>query len=151
MSIKIKVSGIQSVISGLADYSNEIQKEVASEIQDWAKRTVADAQRDVPFKTGDLKSTIRDVVGADRLTWIVKVGGINGVNYAPYVVFGTGTFVSDSFLQEYGLVKYASDFKGKGIREVNLPMRDFLYRNARTEFEKTFQNIKKILENNRNL
>jgi hypothetical protein len=149
--IKVKVSGIQAVISGLADYSNEIQKEVANEIQDWAKRTVADAQRDVPVDTGDLKSTIRDVVGADRLTWIVKVGGINGVNYAPYVVFGTGTFVSNSFLQEYGLVKYASDFKGKGIREVNLPMRDFLYRNARTEFEKTFQNIKKILENNRNL
>jgi hypothetical protein len=150
MSIKVKVSGIQAVISGLEKYSNEIQKEVAHEIQDWAKRTVADAQRDVPFKTGDLKSTIRDVVGADQLTWIVKVGGINGVNYAPYVVFGTGTFVSDSFLQEYGLVKYAADFKGKGIREVNLPMRDFLYRNARTEFEKTFQNIKKILENTRN-
>ena len=149
--IKVKVSGIQAVISGLDDYSNEIQKEVANEIQDWAKRTVADAQRDVPFKTGDLKSTIRDVVGADRLTWIVKVGGINGVNYAPYVVFGTGSMVDQSFLQQFGLVQYASQFRGKGIREVNLPMRDFLYRNARTEFEKTFQNIKKILENNRNL
>jgi len=151
MSIKIKVSGIQSVISGLADYSNEIQKEVANEIQDWANRTEAAAKRDVPRDTNALANSIRSVVGADRLTWIVKVGGINGVNYAPYVVFGTGTFVSDTFLQEYGLVKYASDFKGKGIREVNLPMRDFLYRNARTEFEKTFQNIKKILENNRNL
>ena len=146
MGIKIKVSGVQAVISGLDQYSNEVQKLVASEIQDWAKRTVADAQRDVPVKTGDLKGTIRDVVGADRLTWIVKAGGINGVNYAPYVEFGTGSFVDQSFLQQYGLVQYASQFRGKGIREVNLPMRTFLYANARTEFQKTFENIKKILE-----
>jgi hypothetical protein len=119
---------------------------VASEIQDWAKRTVADAQRDVPVDTGALKSTIRDVVGADRLTWIVKAGGINGVNYAPYVEFGTGTKVNQTFLQEYGLISYADDFRGKGIREVNLPMQTFLYANARTEFQKTFENIKKILE-----
>jgi hypothetical protein len=146
MGIKVKVSGVQAVISGLDQYSNEVQKLVASEIQDWAKRTVADAQRDVPVDTGALKSTIRDVVGADRLTWIVKAGGINGVNYAPYVEFGTGTKVNQTFLQEYGLVSYADDFRGKEIREVNLPMRTFLYANARTEFQKTFENIKKILE-----
>lgn len=146
MGIKIKVSGVQAVISGLDQYSNEVQKLVANEIQDWAKRTVADAQRDVPVDTGALKSTIRDVVGADRLTWIVKAGGINGVNYAPYVEFGTGTKVNQTFLQEYGLISYADDFRGKGIREVNLPMQTFLYANARTEFQKTFENIKKILE-----
>jgi len=100
----------------------------------------------VPVDTSALKSSIRDVVGSDRLTWIVKVGGINGVNYAPYVVFGTGALVDQSFLQQFGLVQYASQFRGKGEKQVNLPMRDFLYRNARTEFEKTFQNIKKILE-----
>ena len=144
--LKVKVTGINVLLSGLDQYSNEIQKQAAKEIQDWAKRTVADAQRDVPVDTGDLKSSIRDVVGADRLTWIVKVGGINGVDYAPYVVFGTGALVDQSFLQQFGLVQYASQFRGKGEKQVNLPMRDFLYRNARTEFEKTFQNIKKILE-----
>ena len=144
--LKVKVTGINVLLSGLDQYSNEIQKQATKEIQDWAKRTVADAQRDVPVDTGALKSSIRDVVGADRLTWIVKVGGINGVNYAPYVVFGTGALVDQSFLQQFGLVQYASQFRGKGEKQVNLPMRDFLYRNARTEFEKTFQNIKKILE-----
>jgi hypothetical protein len=144
--LKVKVTGINLLLSGLDQYSNEIQKQAAKEIQDWAKRTVADAQRDCPVITGDLKGTIRDVVGADSLTWIVKVGGINGVDYAPYVVFGTGALVDQSFLQQFGLVQYASQFRGKGEKQVNLPMRDFLYRNARTEFEKTFQNIKKILE-----
>ena len=147
MSIKVKVSGINALISGLDQYSEQIQLKIQDEVKDWANRVEADAKRDTPVDTGALKNSIRAVLGANGLTWIVKVGGINGVNYAPYVVFGTGSFVNQAFLQEYGLVQYASQFKGKGERTVNLPMRDFLYRNARTEFEKTFQNIKKIIAN----
>ena len=147
MSIKVKVSGINALISGLDQYSEQIQLKIQDEVKDWANRVEADAKRDTPVDTGALKNSIRAVLGANGLTWIVKVGGINAVNYAPYVVFGTGSFVNQAFLQEYGLVQYASQFKGKGERTVNLPMRDFLYRNARAEFEKTFQNIKKIIAN----
>jgi hypothetical protein len=147
MSIKVKVSGINLVLSGLDKYSEDVQKLVAEEVKDWADRTEAKAKQDVPVDTGALKSSIRAVGNPNRLSWSVKVGGINGVNYAPYVVFGTGSFVNQSFLQEFGLVQYASQFKGAGIKEVNLPMRDFFFKNARTEFEKTFQNIKKLLEN----
>lgn len=147
MSIKVKVSGINALISGLDQYSEQIQLKIQDEVKDWANRVEADAKRDTPVDTGALKNSIRAVLGANGLTWIVKVGGINGVNYAPYVVFGTGTGVDEAFLQEFGLVKYASDFKGNGERLVILPMRDFLYRNARTEFQKTFQNIKKIIAN----
>lgn len=149
MSIKVKVSGVNALISGLDKFEDEIQLAVQEEIKDWALRTEADAIRDSPVKTGDLKGSIRSVIGANGLTWIVKVGGINGVNYAPYVVFGTGGFVDKNFLQEYGLVQYASQFKGKGVREVNLPMRDFLYRNARLEFDKSLQEIKKIIAKSR--
>lgn len=146
MSIKVKVSGINLVLSGLDKYSEDVQKLVAEEVKDWADRTEAKAKQDVPIDTGALKGSIRAVGNPNRLSWSVKVGGINGVNYAPFVVFGTGSFVDQSFLQEFGLVQYASQFKGSGVKQVNLPMRDFLFRNARTEFEKTFQNIKKILE-----
>ena len=147
MSIKVKVSGINALISGLDQYSEQIQLKIQDEVKDWANRVEADAKRDTPVDTSALKNSIRAVLGANGLTWIVKAGGINGVNYAPYVVFGTGSFVNQAFLQEYGLVQYASQFKGKGERTVNLPMRHFLYLNARTEFEKTFQNIKKIISN----
>ena len=149
MSIKVKVSGINALIQGLDKYEDQIQLAVQDEINDWAKRLEAVAKRDVPVKTGDLKNSIRAILGANGLTWIVKAGGINGVNYAPYVEFGTGSFVSDTFLQEYGLVSYASDFKGKGVKEVNLPMRSFLYKNARLEFDKSLQEIKKILAKSR--
>ena len=146
MGIKVKISGINAVLSGLDDYSNEIQRKVSEEVQDWAKRTEADAIRDVPVVTGDLRGSIRSVLGANGLTWIVKAGGINGVDYAPYVEFGTGTFVDQGFLQQYGLIQYASQFKGRGERQVNLPQRTFLYRNAAEELTKTITEIKKILE-----
>ena len=146
MGIKVKISGINAVLSGLDDYSNEIQRKVSEEVQDWAKRTESDAIRDVPVDTGDLRGSIRAVLGANGLTWIVKAGGINGVDYAPYVEFGTGAFVDKGFLQQYGLIQYASQFKGRGERQVNLPQRTFLYRNAADELTKTITEIKKILE-----
>jgi hypothetical protein len=146
MGIKVKISGVNLVLSGLDQYSKDVQNLVQEEVRDWAERVESDAKRDTPVKTGDLKNSILAVLGANGLTWIVKVGGINGVNYAPFIVFGTGSFVDDAFLQQYGLVSYAAQFKGAGIREVNLPMRDFLYRNSAIEFEKTFQNIKRLLK-----
>lgn len=147
MGIKVSVSGVNLLLQGLDQYSNEVQKKVAEEVKDWADRVESKAKQDVPVKTGDLKGSIRAVGNPNRLSWAVKAGGINGVNYAPFVALGTGTFVDQAFLQEYGIVAYAAQFRGKGERLVNLPMRDFFFKNARTEFEKTFQNIKKLLEN----
>lgn len=146
MGVKVEVRGVDILLRGLDQYSENAQKIVQAEVRDWAERTEADAKRDVPVDTGALKNSIRSVLGANGLTWIVKVGGTNNVDYAPYIVFGTGSYVDEAFLQQYGLVTYAAQFKGAGIKQVNLPMRDFLYRNARTEFEKTFQNIKKLLQ-----
>lgn len=146
MAIKVKVSGVNLVLSGLDQYSKDVQQLVQKELKDWSDRTAEKAKIDVPVDTGALKNSIRSVGGNNGLTWIVKAGNTE-VKYAAFIEFGTGTFVSEAFLQEYGLVKYASDFRGAGVREVNLPMRSFLFKNARNEFEKTFQNIKKLLEN----
>lgn len=144
--IKVKISGVNLVLSGLDKYADDVQRLVSEEVRDWAERTEADAKRDTPIDTGALKNSIRTVLGADKLTWIVKVGGTNNVDYAPYIIFGTGAFVNEAFLQQYGLVSYAAQFKGAGVKEVNLPMRDFLYRNSAIEFQKTFDNIKRILK-----
>lgn len=146
MALKVEVKGVEILLRGLDNYSKEAQKLVAEEVKDWADKVEVKAKQDVPVDTSALKNSIRAVGNPNRLSWAVKVGGINGVNYAPYVVFGTGSFVNQSFLQEFGLVQYASQFKGASQDRVHLPMRDFLFRNARTEFEKTFQNINKILQ-----
>ena len=146
MAVQVKVSGVNILLQDLDKYSKEVQQGVLKEVRGWAERTEADAQRDVPVDTGALKSTIRSVVSQNGLTWIVKAGGINGVNYAPYIEFGTGVGVNKSFLQEYGLVKYALDFKGNQPPFYPIPANSFLFKNARIEFEKTLANIKKLLQ-----
>jgi hypothetical protein len=146
MAVQVKVSGINILLKDLDQYSLDIQAGIYKEVRDWAERTEADAKRDVPYKTGDLQGTIRSVVSNNGLTWIVKAGGINNVNYAPFIEFGTGVNVDKSFLQEYGLVEYARQFKGKQDPFFPLPSRSYLYKNARLEFEKTLANIKKLLQ-----
>jgi len=146
MAFKIEFKGIEGLITSVRKYPERVTKEIQLEIRDWAERTEAKAIQDVPVDTGALKSSIRAVLGANKLTWIVKAGGINNVDYAPYVEFGTGAFVDKAFLQQYGLVNYAQQFKGKGIRQVNLPARTFLYRNARIEFEKSVKEIQEIIQ-----
>jgi len=146
MAVQVKVSGVNILLQDLDKYSKEVQQGVLKEVRGWAERTEADAQRDVPVKTGDLKGTIRTASKNNGLTWIVKAGGTPKVNYAPYIEFGTGVGVDKSFLQEYGLVNYALQFKGNQPPFYPLPARSFLYKNARTEFEKTLKNIKKLLQ-----
>ena len=146
MAVQVKVSGIDILLKDLDQYSKDVKQGVLDEIREWSVRTEADAQRDVPVDTGALKSTIRSVVSQNGLTWIVKAGGINNVDYAPYIEFGTGVGVNESFLQEYGLVQYASQFRGNQPPFFPLPARSYLYRNARIEFDKTLANIKKLLQ-----
>jgi hypothetical protein len=146
MAVQVKVSGINILLQDLDKYSEDVQLGIYKEVKDWAQRTEADAQRDVPVDTGALKGTIRSVASNNGLTWIVKAGGINNVNYAPFIEFGTGSRVDQGFLQEYGLVEYAKQFKGKQDPFVPLPSRSYLYKNARLEFEKTLANIKKLLQ-----
>ena len=146
MAVQVKVSGIDILLSDLDNYSKEVQQGVLKEIREWSVRTESDANRDVPVDTGALKSTIRTSSENNGLTWIVSAGGINNVNYAPYIEFGTGVGVSQSFLQEYGLVKYASDFKGNQAPFYPIPANSFLFKNARIEFEKTLANIKKLIQ-----
>ena len=146
MAVRVRLQGINILVQALDDYSKEVKNLVYDETREWAQRTENAAQRDVPVKTGDLKSTIRTESENNGLTWIVKAGGINNVDYAPYIEFGTGARVNQSFLEEYGLSAYAMQFTGEQEPFVALPERSYLFRNARTEFEKTLENIKKILE-----
>ncbi len=146
MALKVKITNINILLQDLDRYSQKAQSGIVNEIKNWADRTEADAQRDVPVDTGALKSSIRTSQSNNGLTWSVLAGGINNVNYAPFIEFGTGARVDKSFLQQYGLTQYASQFRGKQSPIFALPSRSYLYKNARLEFEKTLQNIQKLLQ-----
>ena len=50
----------------------------------------------------------------------------------PYVEFGTGGSVDLTDMLELGIpASYAAQFKGKGIKNVNLPARPFFFNAAR--------------------
>jgi hypothetical protein len=146
MAVQVKVNGIDTLIKNIDKYSEDVQVGILLEIKSWADRTKTAAVNKVPVKTSALKNTIRTSVSNNGLTWSVLAGGINGVNYAPFIEFGTGTGVDQAFLTEYGLVEYADDFRGREPAKFPIPANSYLYRNARLEFEKTLANIKKLLQ-----
>ena len=147
MAVQVKVSGIDILLKDLDQYSEKVQQGIIGEMKEWSERTKSDAIRDVPVGlTGNLQGSIGSFSENNGLTWVVKAGGTKEVNYAPFIEFGTGSRVDKSFLQEYGLVKYALQFQGNQPPFYPLPSRSFLYKNARLEFEKTLANIKKLLQ-----
>jgi hypothetical protein len=146
MAVQVKIVGLDAFLKDLNKYFKQVEKDTTEEMLQWSLRTKSAAKRDVRYKTGDLERTIRSEVTNNGLTVEVKAGGIDGVNYAPFIEFGTGVGVNQSFLQEYGLVEYASDFKGDGDPIFPIPAKSFLFRNGREEFEQSVKNIIKLLQ-----
>jgi hypothetical protein len=91
------------------------------------------------FDLGDLAAGIQaEEVAKKKFKIVVKE------KYAPYVEFGTGTMVS----VPPELKKIAEQFRGKGIRKVNLPARPFLYPafvEGRLKYLKDLKNLLKEL------
>jgi phage gpG-like protein len=128
-------SGIDS--KQLADLQNKIQQlgklskqELSNELAKTAMFAVAGMKNDAKHITGNL----RNQTGFERQNENTVVI-FSRAPYAPYVEFGTGRKVDLSHLTKLGFpASYAAQFKGKGIKEVNLPARPFFFTNLRKEF-----------------
>ena len=101
------------------DFSNELGK-TAFDI-------VGTAKRSAPADTGNLRNEIGlQKVGTNYIEVFSKAP------YSPYVEFGTGGRVNLDDMLELGIPpSYAAQFKGKGVKEVNLPARPYFYGSAR--------------------
>ena len=73
-----------------------------------------------PVDMGRLRGSIHHLFTGDKLGGMVYVG----VKYAPYQEFGTGNKV----MVLPGYEAYAMQFKGKGIRKVNVRPRMYFFR-----------------------
>lgn len=69
-------------------------------------------------------------------------------HYAPYVEFGTGSrYVSPNDATELGIPSsYIAQFKGKGIKEVNLKPRPFFYSSVRKAYSKLLIDVNNRLK-----
>jgi hypothetical protein len=122
----------------------ELSKEVASIAFQTAKRAKIAVTPLVKRDRGNLKNTIYVQGFGKTLAVVAKAP------YSPYVEFGTGRMVSLDDMLELGIPRsYAYQFKGKGIKEVNLPARPFFFSSVRIELniglKKIENKIKKLL------
>lgn len=112
------------------------------EFQKFASGAEIDMKNDVPVDTGALKNSISSQAEKDEATIQASM------KYAPYIEFGTGAKVSLKHLEKLGIPKrYALRFKGRGIKDVNLPPRPYFYPNARKHLKKLIKNINSKIKN----
>jgi HK97 gp10 family phage protein len=155
MAFKPKVNGIEKTIAELNKFSDKVKdtlslvmEATANEMEDFATKECEMVIGKTKFRklTGDLIQSINVIVVND-MNYIVEAGG-SFAPYAPYVEFGTGGLVSVP--KEFD--EQARRALGKGIKQVNLPPRPYMYpayiyglkrieENLKTEIE---QLIKKI-------
>lgn len=105
-------------------------KTLSNELGKTGLEIVRLAKRAAPVDKGALKQSI----STQRSGKSVNI--VAAANYAPYVEFGTGGSVDLTDMTQLGIPEsYAAQFKGKGIREVNLPARPFFFSSARIGFK----------------
>ena len=105
-------------------------KTLSNELGKTGLEIVRLAKRAAPVDKGALKQSI----STQRSGKSVNI--VAAANYAPYVEFGTGGSVDLTDMTQLGIPEsYAAQFKGKGIRDVNLPARPFFFSSARIGFK----------------
>jgi len=121
MAFKPQIRGLDKTILQLKKFGEKAKDTLSLVMEATAFEMVDKAVSLVVVDTGKLKQSIR-VITVNDMKYIVEAGG--GVApYAPYIEFGTG-----------GLVEVPKEFDeqarralGKGIKQVNLPARPYMY------------------------
>jgi len=140
--IKISQSDLSQLNKKLDNLRAFDKKTLSNELGRSAMDIVRMAKQNAPVDKGTLKQSIK----SERKGKTVEV--IAGANYAPYVEFGTGGMVKLDDMLQLGIPpSYAAQFKGRGIKEVNLPARPFFYNAARIGLKNLLVRLKGELNN----
>ncbi len=118
-----KLKGLNKVLNNLKRFGEEAEKSVEIITRETANDVSKDAKTLAPYDNGKLRQSI-NVTPIDKKTYVVG----STARYAPYQEFGTGAAVDLSYLIDAGLPSsYAAQFRGAGIRKLNLPAQPFLF------------------------
>lgn len=142
--ISFRIEGLDALIKRMGKLAPEIAKEVAMEvnasalaIQSKARRAVASNSTDKGRLVGSIQ--LKEVNTGDKIVYTVG----SALKYAPYVEFGTGGTVN----VPAGYEDFAIQFKGKGIRKVNLRPRPYLIPAFESEIPILRKNIQNVIKN----
>lgn len=142
MSVKINQSDLKLLKKKLDNLRAFDKKTLSNEIGKTALEISRLAKQNAPVDTGTLRQSIR----AEKKGKTAEV--VAGAKYAPYVEFGTGSQVDLSDMLELGIPEsYAAQFKGKGVKKINLPARPFFFSSARIGFNDLLNRLKGQINN----
>jgi phage gpG-like protein len=132
MQAKISQPHLKALNKKISRLKGLSEQELSNAVTAIAFDAARKAKQTVVVDNGDLKRSI-SASKVDKNTVAYKAG----VKYAPYVEYGTGSRVNLSEMEELGIpASYAAQFKGKGIKEVNLPARPFFFSSLRIALAK---------------
>jgi HK97 gp10 family phage protein len=139
--ILFRIEGLDALITRLGKLAPKIAKEVAMEVNASALAIQSKAKRDVVVDNSTLRSSIqlKEVNTGDKIMYTVG----SRLKYAPYVEFGTGGTVN----VPAGYEDFAIQFKGKGIRKINLRPRPYLIPAFESEIPILRKNIQNVIKN----
>jgi HK97 gp10 family phage protein len=137
-SFTFQFEGLDKALSKLKDLPDDIKEGVVEEIKDTGRLVIAKAKRRAPVNKGPLqqRTDLRELPTGDGVELF------SATDYAAFVEFGTGGLVD----VPKGLESYAMQFKGKGIKQVNLRPRPFFFNSFFEEKPKLLQRIKNVLK-----
>jgi len=136
----MEIKGLNNVLANIRKYGKEAEKDIEGVTELVARNIEKNAKQLAPANFGKLGQSIQ-AVKDNRLNWKIEAGGVIAP-YAPFVEFGTGGLVN----VPNELKDQAIKFKGKGIKQVNLRPRPYLYPallQGRTEY---LEKLKKVLD-----
>ena len=142
MPVAFQLDGLKETLAKFNSLPADTQQWVDDELTATAYTMADTAKQLAPVDLGALKNSI-DVTRNEPLLKQVSAQ----VEYAAYVEFGTGTRVTMWPFPE-DLAAYAIQFKGAGIRKVNLYAQPYFFPAYQTATEELVKRLKVIIETN---
>lgn len=135
--IRVSVTGTDKLLAALQKAEKKLQDGVNREMDAAVLDINAKQIAATPVDKGILRAGNRYDISKPLTKFI-----FNRVEYAPYQEFGTGglVYVPD------GLEAEAEIFRGKGLRQVNMPPQPFFFRPYFEEIPKLLKAVENILK-----
>lgn len=133
----VEIKGLKRVLQQIHDFPVDLGKKVELVVEGNVRQMTRTAQRFAPKVTGELFRSIKAAKSGD-LSWRVVVLAEHG----PYMEFGTGGLVK----VPEELVDIAIQYKGRGVKEINLKPQPYLYPAFELQRDIYVRELKELLQ-----
>jgi hypothetical protein len=149
ITVGINKQEIDRIAKKAKKYGKEMKLLVAKDLAKSAYAIDRNAKANAQRKFTDLGGIVSQIrtrpLSADKLTWI----NISGAKYSAFVEFGTGKSVNLNNLVKAGFPpEWAMQFKGRGVKKLNLQPRPFFFLAIKNEQPKLIKRLEQTIKDN---